>query len=60
MIAVGWLDGTLAIQFRYGKYHYANVDEDVFQKIRNNPFPNSLFVKLVKNHPELYPCQKVG
>jgi hypothetical protein len=60
MIAAGWLGGTLAIQFRYGKYHYANVAEDVFQKIRNNPFPNSLFVKLVKNHPELYPCTKVG
>ena len=60
MIAAGWLGGTLAIQFRYGKYHYANVPEDVFQKIRNNPFPNSLFVKLVKNHPELYPCTKVG
>ena len=59
MIAVGWLGGTLAIQFRYGKYHYANVPEDVFQKIRNNPFPNSLFVKLVKNHPELYPCTKM-
>jgi hypothetical protein len=60
MIAAGWLGGTLAIQFRYGKYHYANVAEDVFQKIRNNPFPNSLFVKLVKNHPELYPCTKIG
>jgi hypothetical protein len=60
MIAAGWLGGTLAIQFRYGKYHYANVAEDVFQKIRNNPFPNSLFVKLVKNHPDLYPCTKVG
>lgn len=60
MIACGWLDGTLAIQFRHGRYHYANVAEDVFIKIRNNPFPNNMFVKLVKNHPELYPWTKVG
>lgn len=60
MIAVGWLDGTLAIQFRHGRYHYAGVPEDVFAKIRNNPFPNNMFVKLVKNHPELYTCTKVG
>ncbi len=59
MIACGWLAGVLAIQFRYGRYHYANVAEDVFAKIRNNPFPNSIFVKLVKNHPELYPCTKL-
>jgi hypothetical protein len=59
MIAVGWLDGTLKIQFRHGAYLYANVAEDTFVKIRNNPFPNALFTKLVKNHPELHPCTKV-
>ena len=59
MIACGWLAGVLAVQFRYGRYHYANVAEDAFTKIRNNPFPNAIFVKLVKNHPELYPCTKM-
>jgi hypothetical protein len=59
MIACGWLAGVLAVQFRYGRYHYANVAEDVFTKIWNNPFPNAIFVKLVKNHPELYPCTKL-
>src|SRR5665213_2038921 len=59
MIAVGWLDGTLKIAFRHGAYLYANVAEDTFVKIRNNPFPNALFTKLVKNHPELHPCTKM-
>lgn len=60
MMAVGWLDGTLKVQFRFGCYLYANVAEDVFVKIRNNPFPNSLFTKIIKKHAELYPCTKVG
>jgi hypothetical protein len=61
MIACGWLDGTLAIQFRYGLYHYTNVAEDVFVKISNprQPYPGNIFTKLVKNHPELYPCTKM-
>ncbi len=54
MIACGWRDGTLAIQFRYGLYHYANVPENVFVTLRKNPYPNSYFTKVVKNHPELY------
>ena len=60
MIACGWQDGTLAIQFRYGLYHYANVPENVFVTLRRNPYPNNYFTKVVKNHPELYPCTKVG
>ena|ERR1035437_4643942 len=60
MVACGWFEGTLEIVFRYGRYQYANVPEDTFVKIRNNPFPNALFTKLVKNHPELYPCTKVS
>ena len=60
MIACGWLDGTLAIQFRYGLYHYANVPENVFVTLRRNPYPNAYFCKVVKAHPELYPCQKVS
>ena len=60
MMAVGWLDGVLAVQFKYGLYHYKNVREATFQSIRRNPYPNALFVKVVKNHPELYPCTKVG
>ena len=54
MIACGWQDGTLAIQFRYGLYHYANVPENLFVTLRKNPYPNSYFTKVVKNHPELY------
>jgi hypothetical protein len=60
MIACGWLDGTLEIAFRYGRYQYANVPEDVFVKLRKNLYPNSYFTRVVKNHPELYPCTKVG
>ena len=60
MIAVGWLAGTLKVQFRFGCYLYANVPEDVFTKIRNNPFPNNMFVKIVKSKPDLYPCTKVS
>ena len=59
MIACGWQDGTLAIQFRYGLYHYANVPENVFLTLRKNPYPNSYFTKVVKNHPELHPCTKM-
>ena len=59
MIACGWQDGTLAIQFRYGLYHYANVPENVFVTLRRNPYPNNYFTKVVKNHPELYPCAKM-
>lgn len=59
MIACGWQDGTLAIQFRYGLYHYANVPENVFVTLRRNPYPNNYFTKVVKNHPELYPCTKM-
>jgi KTSC domain len=62
MVAVGWQDGTLVVQFKFGLYHYSNVPEDVFVKISNpkQPYPNSLFTKLVKNHPELYPFKKVA
>jgi hypothetical protein len=60
MIAAGWSGGTLAIQFRYGLYHYANVAENVFVTLRKVPFPNGYFTKVVKAHPELYPCTKVG
>jgi hypothetical protein len=60
MIACGWLDGVLAIQFRYGLYHYANVPENVFVTLRKNPYPNSYFSKVVKSKPDLYPCRKVG
>ena len=60
MIACGWQDGTLAIQFRYGLYRYANVPENVFVTLRRNPYPNSYFTKVVKNHPELYHCTKDG
>ena len=59
MIACGWQDGTLAIQFRYGLYHYANVPENVFVTLRRNPYPNNYFTKVVNNHPELYPCAKM-
>ena len=59
MIACGWQDGTLAIQFRYGLYHYANVSENVFVTLRRVPYPNNYFTKVVKNHPELYPCAKM-
>ena len=60
MMAVGWQDGTLKVAFRFGTYLYANVAEDAYLKIKKNPYPNALFVKLVKNHPELYPCTKVA
>jgi hypothetical protein len=60
MIACGWQDGTLAIQFRYGLYHYGNVPENVFATLRRNPYPNSYFSKVVKSKPDLYPCRKVG
>ena len=60
MIAVGWQDGTLKVAFRFGTYLYANVAEDAYLKIKKNPYPNALFVKLVKNHPELCPCTKVA
>lgn len=60
MIACGWLDGTLEIAFKSGRYRYANVPENMFVTLRKNPYPNSYFTKVVKNHPELYPCTKVG
>ena len=60
MMAIGWQDGTLKVAFRFGTYLYANVAEEAYLKIKANPYPNALFVKLVKNHPELYPCTKVG
>jgi len=60
MMAVGWQDGTLKVAFRFGTYLYANVAEDAYLKIKANPYPNALFVKLVKNHPELCPCTKVA
>jgi hypothetical protein len=60
MIACGWSDGTLAIRFKYGLYHYANVPENIFVTLRKVPWPNNYFTKVVKNHPELYPFTKVG
>ena len=62
MMAVGWFDGTLEVAFKFGRYRYANVPEDIFVKLRNpkQPYPNSLFTKLVKNHPELYPFTKLS
>lgn len=47
---------------KYGRYRYQNVAEDVFVKITNpkQPYPNNIFTRLVKNHPELYPYTKVG
>jgi hypothetical protein len=60
VMACGWLDGTLEIAFKSGRYRYANVPENMFVTLRKNPYPNSYFTKVVKNHPELYPCTKVG
>jgi hypothetical protein len=59
MIAVGWLEGTLVIQFKHGKYAYARVPENVFVTLRKQPYPNNYFTKVVKNRPELYPCTKL-
>ena len=60
MIACGWQDGTLAIQFRHGLYHYSNVPENVFATLRKVPYPNNYFTKVVKSHPELYPYTKLS
>ena len=60
MVACGWQEGTLAVQFRFGLYHYANVPENIFVTLRKNPYPNNYFTKVVKNHPELYPFTKVA
>ena len=62
MTHCGWRDGTLEIWFRYGRYQYANVPEDIFDKISNprQPYPNNIFTKLVKNHPELCPYTKLS
>ena len=60
MLACGWRDGTLEIAFRFGRYQYANVAEDVFVTLRKAPYPNNYFTKVVKNHPELYPFTKLS
>jgi hypothetical protein len=60
IVAVGWQAGTLAVRFHSGLYHYANVPEHIFETLRRVPYVNSYFTKAVKNHPELYPCSKVG
>jgi hypothetical protein len=60
MLACGWRDGTLEIAFRFGRYQYANVAEDVFVTLRKVPYPNNYFTKVVKNHPELYPFTKLS
>jgi hypothetical protein len=60
MLACGWRDGTLEIAFRFGRYQYANVAEDVFVTLRKVPYPNAYFSKVVKNHPELYPFTKLS
>jgi len=60
MIAVGWLDGTLKISFRFGTYIYRGVPENIFTTLRANPYPNNYFSKVVKSHPELYPFEKVA
>jgi hypothetical protein len=59
---VGWLDGTLAVQLKWGLYHHTGVPEDFSTKIRNSkqPYPMSLYTKLVGKHPDLYPKIKVG
>jgi hypothetical protein len=60
MLACGWRDGTLEIAFRFGRYQYANVAEDVFVTLRKVPYPNAYFSKVIKAHPELYPFTKLS
>ena len=62
LLAVGWLDGTLAVQLKWGLYRHTGVPEDFSTKIRNpkQPYPMSLYTKLVGKHPDLYPKIKVG
>jgi hypothetical protein len=40
-------------------YRYANVSEEVYQRIITAPSVGSAFIELVRNHPELYPFTKL-
>lgn len=48
IIAVGWDDGTLVVQFKTAKWSYANVPEDLFLKLRRVPFAYRQFNSTIK------------
>lgn len=51
---------ALKVRFLTGtEYHYGGVPESVYNEIVNAPSVGKAFIKLVKNHPQLYPFQRV-
>lgn len=59
--AVGFLDGTLGIKFHSGAvYHYANVNENEFNKILASASVGRTFNELIKSKPEEYPYTRVA
>lgn len=49
LVSVGWQNHILQCEFTGGRrYQFGGVPKEVFDKLRNNPFPDSLFQKIVR------------
>jgi hypothetical protein len=49
LISIGWENYVLQCEFKGGRrYQFGGVDKEVHDKILRNPFPDSMFQKLVR------------
>lgn len=57
LVSVGWENLVLQVEFQGGRrYQFGGVPREVFEKLRNSPFPDSLFQKIVRGK---YPSERV-
>ena len=57
VIAVGWADGTLAIEFKGGTYRYSDVPETVFDELLASESKGSFVHQNIKDK---FTVAKVG
>lgn len=58
--SIGHADEKMYVQFKNGsRYSYGNVPSSIYLQVLNAESVGKAFIAMVKNHPTLYPFQKV-
>ena len=61
MSEIGWEDGVLRVRFHNGGiYEYANVDEDLYNKLVTAASVGKAFAEHIKANKDKYPFTKIA
>lgn len=56
IVAIGFENGTLHVEFRNGTYEYTGVSKETFQAFKEASSPGRFFIANIKNQ---YPSTKI-